>query len=149
TSSRLAFPCVPSNSYSLSTATHGIRRRSAANASRARVNSFSFTRSCRRAASHSFGDTTSRFNSRSVVFIVLSFLSGLSSAAKYFEHKCCHSPARCRRRNSDVCDAIRTHDSGLSFFAACLIRFFQVSREPIERSLPELSILLDPLRGFF
>src|SRR6266567_6110111 len=56
-SSRLALPLGPSNWYFLSTATHGIRRRWAANASRARVNSFSFTSSFRRAASHSFGDT--------------------------------------------------------------------------------------------
>ena len=41
-----------------STASHGIRRRSAASASRARVNSFSFTRSLCRAASHSCGDAT-------------------------------------------------------------------------------------------
>src|SRR5262245_63968712 len=51
-------PLDPSNLYSFSTASHGIRRRLAANASRARVNSFSFTRSFCRAASHSFGDTT-------------------------------------------------------------------------------------------
>src|SRR6266566_4617503 len=47
-SSRLALPLGPSNSYSFSTASHGIRRRSAAIASRARVTAFSFTRSCRR-----------------------------------------------------------------------------------------------------
>src|SRR4029077_18736329 len=57
-SSKLAFPFGPSNSYSFFTASHGIRRRSAASASRARVNSFSLARSCWRAASHSFGDTT-------------------------------------------------------------------------------------------
>src|SRR5215510_12321505 len=57
-SSKHALPFGPSNSYFFSTATHGIRRRSAASASRARVNSFSFTRSFCRAASHSFGDTT-------------------------------------------------------------------------------------------
>src|ERR671919_1014552 len=51
-SSRLALPSGPSKSYSFSTASHGIRRRWAASASRARVNSFSFTRSCSRAASH-------------------------------------------------------------------------------------------------
>src|SRR5712691_11766604 len=47
----------PSNSYFLSTACHGIRRRSAASASRERVKAFSFTRSCWRAASHSCCDT--------------------------------------------------------------------------------------------
>src|SRR6266702_8532274 len=56
-SSRLALPLGPSNAYSFSTASHGIRRRSAASASRARVSSFSFTSSCWRAASHSCGDT--------------------------------------------------------------------------------------------
>src|SRR5580693_5802569 len=56
-SSRLAWPLGPSNSYFFSTATHGIRRRSAASASRERVKAFSFTRSCWRAASHSCADT--------------------------------------------------------------------------------------------
>ena len=56
-SSRLALPFGPSNSYSLSTASHGIRRRSAASASRARVNAFSLTSSSCRADSHSSGDT--------------------------------------------------------------------------------------------
>src|SRR6185369_13014481 len=56
-SSRFTLPLGPSNIYLFSTATHGIRRRSAANASRAWVNSFSFTRSCWRAVSHSWADT--------------------------------------------------------------------------------------------
>jgi hypothetical protein len=56
-SSRLAVPSGPSNVYSLSMATHGIRRRAAASASRARVTSFSFTSRCCRAASHSAADT--------------------------------------------------------------------------------------------
>src|SRR5262249_29850959 len=68
TSSRLTPPLGPSNSYFFSTASHGIRRRSAARASRARVKSFSFTRSCCRAASHSCGDTIGG------VFISLSFV---------------------------------------------------------------------------
>src|ERR1700682_4667755 len=50
-------PSGPSNSYFFSTASHGIRRRKAASASRARVNSFSLTSSCWRAASHTCGDT--------------------------------------------------------------------------------------------
>src|SRR4030095_16560114 len=50
---------------------HGIRRRSAASASRARVNSFSFTRSCWRAASHSFGDTTFRISMSLLFFDVI------------------------------------------------------------------------------
>src|ERR1700720_117217 len=56
-SSRLTLPLGPSNSYFFSTASHGIRRRSAASASRERVKAFSFTRSCWRATSHSCGDT--------------------------------------------------------------------------------------------
>src|SRR6185369_4193103 len=55
-SSRTA-PLGPSNSYFLSTATQGIRRRSAERASRERVKAFSFTRSCCLAASHSCWDT--------------------------------------------------------------------------------------------
>src|SRR5437762_7291223 len=123
---------------------HGIRRRSAASASRARVNSFSFMRSCWRAAPHSCADTTSRSNSSSLVFIVFSFSIGLSSAAKYFERESCQSPARCRRQNGNVCDAQRTHDSGLCFLLVC---FFQISRQAIERTFPKLPIFLDPLRG--
>src|SRR5947207_6290473 len=146
-SSSLALPSGPSNTYSFSTASHGIRRRSAASASRARVNSFSFMRSCWRAASHSCADTTLPSNSSSVVFIVCSFSIGLSSAAKYFERESCQSLARCRRQNGNVCDAQRAHDSDLCFpRLAC---FFQISRQAIERTFPELSILLDPLRGFF
>src|ERR1700675_1384763 len=57
TSSRLTLPLGPSSSYFLSTASQGIRRRSAASASRERVKPFSFTRSCCRAASHSCCDT--------------------------------------------------------------------------------------------
>src|SRR5262249_39059030 len=55
--SRLTLPLGPSNSYSFWTAIHGIRRRSAASASRERVKAFSLTRSCCRAASHSCADT--------------------------------------------------------------------------------------------
>src|SRR5215470_688431 len=57
-SSRLTLPLGPSNSYFFSTAIHGMRRRAAAIASRDRVKAFSFSRSCRRAVSHSSGDTT-------------------------------------------------------------------------------------------
>src|SRR5215475_5390438 len=56
-SSRFTLPLGPSNSYIFSTTIHGIRRRSAASASRARVKDFSFTRRRWRAASHSFCDT--------------------------------------------------------------------------------------------
>src|SRR5215469_13399591 len=51
-SSRLTLPVGPSNSYAFSTAIHGIRRRSAASASRARVRAFSFSSICSRADSH-------------------------------------------------------------------------------------------------
>src|SRR5215472_17649337 len=56
-SSRLTLLLGPSNSYFFSTAIHGIRRRSAASASRERVKAFSFTSSSFRAASHSSSDT--------------------------------------------------------------------------------------------
>src|SRR5918998_2440654 len=56
-SSRLAGPFGPSKRYSFSTSILGIRRRSAASASRARVCSFSFTSSFSRAAFHSSGVT--------------------------------------------------------------------------------------------
>src|SRR4051812_48830218 len=56
-SSRLTSPSGPSNPYSFSTAIHGIRRRSAASASRARVCSFSLTSSSSRARCHSSGVT--------------------------------------------------------------------------------------------
>src|SRR5260370_8443166 len=55
---RLPLPLGPSNSYFFPTAIHGIRRRSAASASREQVKAFSFTRSCWRATCHSCGDTT-------------------------------------------------------------------------------------------
>ena len=54
---RLALPSGPTNSYVFPTVIHGILRRSAASASRARNTAFSFARSCSRAASHSCRDT--------------------------------------------------------------------------------------------
>src|SRR5713101_1469772 len=59
-SSRLTLPLGPLNSYFLSMAIHGIRRRSAARASRARIWAFSFTSICWRAASQASGDTIGR-----------------------------------------------------------------------------------------
>src|SRR6266487_2686024 len=56
-SRRLTGPSGPSKRYSFSTAIHGIRRRLAASASRARVSFFSSTSNSLRAASHSCGDT--------------------------------------------------------------------------------------------
>src|SRR5689334_4316539 len=67
-SSKLTLPWGPSNSYFLSTAIHGILRRSAASASRAGVKAFSFMRSCWRASSHSCCDTIGG------VFVVTLFL---------------------------------------------------------------------------
>src|SRR6516164_1462482 len=67
-SSRLILPRGPSNSYFFSTATQGIRRRSAASASRERVKAFSLTRSWWRTASHSRCDTIGG------VFICILFL---------------------------------------------------------------------------
>src|SRR4051812_47069217 len=49
-------PSGPSKAYGFSMAIHGIHRRSAASASRARVRAFSFTSNCWRAASHACGE---------------------------------------------------------------------------------------------
>src|SRR4051812_43175277 len=54
---KLTTPLGPSNEYSFSTAIHGIRRRSAARASRARESSFSLTSRLSRASAHSERDT--------------------------------------------------------------------------------------------
>src|SRR3954452_789773 len=56
-SSTVALLSGPSGTSAFSTATQGIRPRSEASASRARVISFSLTRSFSRAVSHSCGDT--------------------------------------------------------------------------------------------
>src|SRR5438132_4032286 len=84
-SSRLALPLGPSNSYFFSTATHGIRRRPAANASRARVNSFSLTRSFCRATSHSFAETTFGLfmSDVSVCMLIFAFHSLKSTTNKH------------------------------------------------------------------
>src|SRR5580692_7819309 len=68
--SRLTRPAGPSNQYSLSTASQGILLRSAASASRARVSSFSLTRSSSRAARHSSGETISGVFIQSPSFVV-------------------------------------------------------------------------------
>src|SRR5215471_17247540 len=70
-SSRLTLPLGPSNWYFFSTAIHGIRRRSAASASRERVKAFSFLRSCCRAASHSCCD---RIGGVFILLVAISFL---------------------------------------------------------------------------
>src|SRR5882724_8732204 len=94
-SRRLALPLGPSNLYSFSTAIHGIRRRSAASASRAWVNSFSFTRSFWRAASHSFDDTIlggSIFFSLLFILIVLCLYS-FATPIKLVENERGHTSA--------------------------------------------------------
>src|SRR5215467_13209102 len=86
-SSRLALPLGPSNSYSFSTASHGIRRRSAASASRARVKAFSLTSSSWRAASHSCGETIGG------VFIAINpsvLLSARATSGQVYERQRCH-----------------------------------------------------------
>src|SRR3984885_4571283 len=74
-SSRLTLPWGPSNSYFFSTDIQGIGRRSAASASRERVNAFSFTRSCWRAVSHSCCDTIGRVLIADCIFLSSLFLS--------------------------------------------------------------------------
>src|SRR6266508_3973987 len=78
-------------------------RRSAAGASRAWVSSFSFTSSCWRAASHSFGDTILGgficffFFSTSLVFILILLCRYLFFApVKTLKHEGGHSSARRR-----------------------------------------------------
>src|SRR5256714_5292458 len=104
-SSRLALPLGPSNSYFFSTASHGIRRRSAASASRARVNSFSFTSNFWRAASHSCDETILgrliwlASVSRSISFTFILFSSALVHfflSVNFVHHKSGQSAARGR-----------------------------------------------------
>src|SRR5262249_2951639 len=132
--SRLTLPLGPSNSYFFSTAIHGIRRRSAASASRERVKAFSFKRSCCRAASHSCSDTiagvfiaTFPFGcslSLSLSLLVairfllfrLSFLKqvGTTRSEKFSELPDAHRQNSCRRASAGdhyccVCDACWAH----------------------------------------
>src|SRR6266496_1347816 len=117
-SSRLALLLGPSNSYFFSTASHGIRRRSAASASRAWVSSFSFTSSCWCAASHSFDDTILGgficffFFSTSLVFILIVLCLYLFAApVKTPKHERSHSSAgrRADGHDGNVSDACGTH----------------------------------------
>src|ERR1700722_8629080 len=104
-SGRLTLPLGPSNSYFLSTASQGIRRRAAAMASRARVNSFSLTSSCWRAASHSCDDTTGGvfmfLVSMSLSFLVVVAVVGLLLLPAEPAYKQRSDAARrcCARRN--------------------------------------------------
>src|SRR6267378_1109052 len=158
-SSRLALPLGPSNSYSFSTASHGIRRRSAASASRARVNSFSFTSSCWRAASHSCGDTIlERFISlasvsRSISFSFILFSSGL--VCFFFLQnlliiKAVSPPLDVAPAAVKAAFVRQTGHIALvlSFLAGSLMRLFQILGQAIERSFPKLAIFFHPLRGF-
>src|SRR5262249_36131839 len=60
-SARVSLPCAPSNTYSLSTFTHGSSRRSALSRSRWRVNAFSLAKSALRAPIQSSLETTGCF----------------------------------------------------------------------------------------
>src|SRR4029453_8275238 len=117
-SSRLTLPLGSSNSYCFSTASHGIRRRSAASASRARVKAFSFTRSCCRAVSHSCGDTIGGvFFARCPLAIVILLGLGWSGLIvcgvlrAEFHHCCCESACRsdATRNQHGGCYAHWTH----------------------------------------
>src|SRR6266496_2825302 len=132
-SSRLALPLGPSKWYSFSTATHGIRRRSAASASRAWVNFFSFTSSCWRAASHSFGETIlgwftcSFFFSTSLVFILVVLCPYLFAApVKTPKHERGRSSAgrRAGGHKGNVSDACGTH----VVFSLCFVFLFSDGR---------------------
>src|SRR6266508_1670394 len=146
-SSRLALPLGPSNSYFFSTASHGIRRRSAASVSRAWVSSFSFTSSCWRAASHSFGDTILGgficvfFFSISLVFILIVLCLYLFVApVKLAEHERSRSSAGRRPDGHDgnVSDAYGTHVdfpfTSFSFFPMAGSVF--LNNRPGDRAIP-------------
>src|SRR6266478_7062146 len=146
-SSRLTLPLGPSNSYFFFTASHGIRRRSAASASRARVNSFSFTSSCWRAASHSCADTIlERFISlasvsRSISFSFILFLPGLVGlflSVKFIQNERGQPSAGSRAcgRQRHVCYTYRTH--GLRFFLSSPCSFFLNKRLGDRASLPKI-----------
>src|SRR5437879_10369091 len=115
-SSRLALPSGPSNTYSFSTASHGIRRRSAASASRARVNSFSFTSSCWRAASHSCGETIGG-SVLSLSFVLLVAILFLLCSLKQTEPEKCSELADADREDSSRGSGCGYHYYGA--FDAC------------------------------
>src|SRR4029077_8790641 len=149
-SSRLALPFGPSNSYSFSTASHGIRRRSAASASRARVNSFSFTSSCWRAASHSCGDTIlERFicffsTSISCTFICVSsdFCFFIPSKKLTQDERQSSTGRRTGGRQRHGCYAYRTH--GVRFFLSSPCYFFLGPRAGDQAILPRTCDTLLP-----
>src|SRR5258708_7241633 len=67
-SASVSFPRGPSNTYCFSTFSHGSSRRCLLSSSRSRVNSFSLSKCCLRAASHSVCDTILGF-----IFVPLRF----------------------------------------------------------------------------
>ena len=93
---------------------------------------------------------SSFFFSTGLFILVVLCLYLFAARVKFAEHERGYSSAgrRAGGHDSNVCDAYRAHESGLSFFAGGLIRFLQISCQPIEGPLPEPSILVDPLRGF-
>src|SRR5579863_2736703 len=140
-SSRPTLPLGPSNSYFLSTASNGIRRRSAASASRERVKAFSFTRSCWCAASHSCCDTIggvfiatcpfpcSRFLSLLLaILVLLCFLNhtpgqfGLKNSLNC-RSTCCATGGRSSRAREPFLTC-SSHVVGHTFF--CLLRYNSV-----------------------
>src|SRR5918996_3500600 len=141
-SSRLALALGPSNSYFFSTASHGIRRRSAASASRAWVNSFSFTSSFCRAASHSSSDTIPGcftsffFRSTSFFILVVLCLYSFAPPVKLVEHERSHTPAgrRASGHEGNVSHARGTHFDFLYFVFALADRRFSFSRYWARRS---------------
>src|SRR5579863_1594464 len=133
-SNRLTLPFGPSNTYVFSTSTHGILRRSAASASRERVNAFSFTSICWRAASHSCADTTGGFFISCSLFcfsvccllVAILFLPDLLFRIKATRRKKVLNLADAHRQNSArrcrscgdhhcACDTHWAHGSSLSF----------------------------------
>src|SRR5205823_8749385 len=136
--------------------THGLLRRSAASASRAWVNSFSFTRSFWCAASHSFADTIlggfiwSFFFSTPFFILVLLSLYLFVAPVKTpkYEHGRSSAGRRASGHESNVSDACGTHVGFLSLrfpFLRWPVLLFQIFGQAIKRSLPKLAICLHPL----
>src|SRR5207248_11170722 len=150
-SASVSFPSGPSKTYSFSTFTIGSLRRAALSASRCRENSFSRFNKSFRATSHSAADTTSVGFSASFIFRSFRLLGCFSK--KFLEGQHSHASARCRTsggsHQSHACHTRRTHWLRCSFLPRLFIRFLQIRGQAIERSLPEFTILLDPLRRLF
>src|SRR5439155_9568964 len=80
-------------------------------------------------------------------FSVPLIFSLLVSFKKFPERECRQPAARSRANcyQNEIGETSRTH----ALLRPLLGRLLQIIGQAIERSLPELSILLDPLRGFF